>query len=98
MKTMRDFRKLVYEPEHSETVCWCNPKFENREGTLHIIHNEQRDTLTNYITDLVQDKQDELQKAYAEALAEGDHETSNTYAFAIAMLNNMFLPPLTNKQ
>lgn len=46
---LKELRKLVYEPEHSETLCWCEPKFENREGVLHIIHNEQRDTITNFV-------------------------------------------------
>lgn len=48
-KIVKEFLKLHYEPEHTETVCWCEPKFENKDGTLHIIHNEQRNILSEFL-------------------------------------------------
>lgn len=47
---LRAFRRLVYEPEHTETMCWCEPKFVKTEaGLLQVVHNEQRDVLTDYV-------------------------------------------------
>jgi hypothetical protein len=47
---LKELRRLIWEPEHTETICWCAPKFE-KQGiqTLHIIHNEQRDTITKFV-------------------------------------------------
>lgn len=89
---MKEFRKLVYEPEHIEGgVCWCGTIFSKEtDGKMHINHKEQRDTLSEYILDMVLEKQDELQKAYAKASDEKDEESANTYSWGIAMLNNMF--------
>lgn len=47
---LKEFINLVYEPEHTSTVCWCKPEFRKRkDGRMQITHNEQRDTLTEFI-------------------------------------------------
>lgn len=51
---LQRFRKAIYEPEHTETTCWCKPQFRREtDGNLHIIHNEQRDVLSAlFLTEL----------------------------------------------
>lgn len=47
---LKEFRRLVYEPEHESTTCWCKPDFlKRKEGHMEIVHHEQRDTLTNFV-------------------------------------------------
>ncbi len=48
-EAVSEFRKAVYEPVHLETTCWCKPKFLNKDGVLHIEHNEQRDILSQIL-------------------------------------------------
>ena len=46
-----ELRRLIYEPEHTEAPCWCNPSFIKKgdDEKLHIIHNEQRDEITAFV-------------------------------------------------
>lgn len=46
---IKEFRRLIYEPEHESTTCWCEPEFRNEGGTLNIIHHEQRDVLSEFV-------------------------------------------------
>lgn len=59
----KKFRKLVYEPVHESTTCWCEPIFRKEDdGKLHIVHNEQRDILTAFLLQ-------EIERAYADERA-----------------------------
>lgn len=92
-KSIQDFKKSIYEPEHTEAPCWCNPVFSREtDEKLHITHNEQRNVLTEYILDMVAERQDQLQASYEKAVEEKDEESANTYTWGIALLNNMFFP------
>lgn len=44
---------MVYEPEHiSGGVCWCQVKYLKRtDGKLEIVHQTQKDILTQFILD-----------------------------------------------
>lgn len=47
---LKEFRKLIYEPEHTSTVCWCDPLFfKQRSGRLKIVHRRQKDDLVNFV-------------------------------------------------
>ena len=47
---LSEFRKLVYEPEHEETICWCQPAFlKLNDSAMEIKHNEQRDVLEDFV-------------------------------------------------
>ena len=49
-KRLNDLRDLIYEPEHERgQTCWCEPYTIVKNGTPHIIHNEQRDIITTFV-------------------------------------------------
>ena len=46
--------RMIYEPEHEKTTCWCNPRFVKRpDGKLEIVHNEQKDVITDHVATLL---------------------------------------------
>jgi len=71
----KEFRSKVYEPEHTSTVCWCEPEFiKNGEGNLEIVHNEQRDTLTEMVSALLSRKEEEVKENMWKFLCERGYQ------------------------
>lgn len=53
--------KIHYEPEHSDGgVCWCDPKKTVEDGVLTIVHNEQRDVLKAFMSQVIQEERAKL--------------------------------------
>jgi len=62
-QVMKEFRKLIYEPEHTKDACWCSPVYSKEaDGNLHITHHEQRDVLTDFLMNTLTQAIEEVDK------------------------------------